>query len=537
MAGPAPFGRVGKLLSIFGFTDELPTYAQRGQLPQQGLGANTPGAGTYNWYQDQVALGRDRDQKLRDYAQMTEHDLISTALDIYAEEAIATDINYPDPLWLESDNSEIQKIGNDLFDQVNVIDNLYSQAWWLAAYGNNFEQVFHNDEGITGIDFRDPNIMVRHWDEYKNLVGFEWEGKPPPEEMAVKDDKGKPSQLWLPWEFVHFRRLGKNRGTEYGEAIVDEARQVFKKLKMAEDAMIVHRLDMMPSRLKFEIDTGSADIITQRKIVNEWRRMIRSQIFVSNEGDGEFEKRYNPWSLDNLIFFPKKRESNTTVSKIDGDTEIPDIGDIKFLTYKLAGKLRVPPAYLGLEGEINAKATLIQESVRFARVIKALRKPIISGYTRLMELHLAFKNIDPNSVDFRILMPPINAIDEEMRTELLSTQLDIVDQLAGIGDEYGLDRKEWARFVFKEYMKLPNDVMDKLMMSISDEEPQESSKATKRYSKSKLVEEINNKMVTDRRLRMLFDKMKHILSGRIGFPLTVSRGEPLPKLTEQAEEV
>ena len=534
-----PFGRVGKLLSIFGFLDELPTYAQQGMQSLLGGGIGPQGgASTYSWYQDQIAISRDREAKLRDYADMIEYDIISSALEIYSEEVVATDINYPNSMWVESDDSKIQRIGNDLLEQVKMIDILYSQAWWLAAFGNNFDQIFFSEkQGIVSLDFRDPNVLKRHWDEYKNLIGFEWEGKNPPEDHAIKDDKGKPSKLWLPWDFLHMRRLGKNRATEYGESIIEDARQIFKKLKMAEDAMITHRLDLMPSRLRCKIDTGVADITTQRRIVNEWRRMIRSQVFIDTAGAGKMERRYNPWSMDNVIFFPVKKDSQSDIDKIQGDTEIPDIPDIKFLTSKMIAKLRIPPAYLGFEGEINSKATLIQESVRFARVIKALRKPLISGYMRLMEIHLALLDIDPDKVDFQILMPPINAIDEQMRVELVDTQLGIVDKLATIGDQYGLNKRDWAQYVFKQYMKMPADILDRLMMSVQEAPAKESKEPIKQFDKEEINEKIREQVVVDRSLRMQIDKMRNILAGRVGFPMTVRRTEPLPAIKEKRDAI
>ena len=530
--GTSPFGRIGKLLRVFGFMDQIPTTVRTGMT---GGPSYSPLTNTYYWYQNQIQISQERDQAMKDYADMEQNDLVNSALEIYAEEVVATDINYPNSLWVESSDSNIQFILTNLLEQLNVEEYVFSQAWNLAAYGNDFEKLESADGiGLVSQNFVPPDQVKRYWDETKNLIGFEWQGFKPPRDHAILDEKGLATSLWLPWDFVHFRRLGRNRGTEYGESIIDGSRQIFKKLKMVEDAMITNRLDIMPSRYKCLIDTGNSDIVTATKQMNEWRRYLRSQIVIDPSA-GTYEKRFSPWALDDIIFFPVKKDSRSTIEKIPGDSDIPDTGDVEFLTRKLIARLRIPPAFLGFEGEINSKATLIQESIRFARAIKALRKPLICGYQRICEIHLAMMDIDPDSVDFQILMPPISAIDEQMKSELVSTQLDIMDKLGDIRDKYGLDPREWAHYVFREYMHLPIDIVDRLLLSINVEQKESVSTTctSVKSVKGSLNEDIREFILKDRSLRMKIDAMRNILSGRVGFPLTVARSEPLPCISEK----
>jgi len=548
-----PTGRIAKLVSLFGFMDELPTRATTNTGASGGDGSISNQT-SYNWYQNNLNLAQDYDGKQKDYYNMSAYDMIAAALDIYAEECVATDIMYPEPMWIESADMGIRKNLVDMLDRIDYQESLYSQAYWLAGWGNNFEKLEYNNSGIVSSTFRRPEQVKRHWDQFKNLLGFEWIDNNPTAGHRVQSELGTSDvPLWLPWDFLHFRRLGHNRETEYGDALIEPARSIFKKLTMAEDAMITHRLDIMPSRIVCKIDTGVSDPITQRKILNEWRRMIRGNMFVDPSGSGTFEKRYNPFALDSILFFPVKKDSTTTIDKMQGDSDIPDITDIKFLMSKLAGTLRIPPAYLGMEGDVNAKATLIQESVRFARVIRALRKPLITGYTRMCEIHLALQNIDPDKQDFQIFMPPINALDEEMRAEIISTQLDIVDKLAAIGDAFGLNRRDWGSYIFKEYMHMPSDIVDNFMVAAGIASTEESSmkvstlkvdllecfkhKATQKPCAENFRIAINEAIYCDSETRRLFMKFKRLLEGRVGFPLTVNRKEPLPESKSDKEDV
>jgi len=556
----ATFGRIPKLMKLFGMMDDLPRSATlSGVGHDANLGNNNVGQSTYGNYQSQLALSQDYEQKQRDYADMIQYDLIASALEIYQEEAVSTDIMYPDPMWIESSDKEIQKNLESLFNRLNTIEILGSQAWHVAAYGNQFEKIEYNyDVGIVSSSHCDIEHIKRHWDQYRNLLGFSYsEGQPDNPQFRHRADfsglktSENNEELWQPWDFVHSRKLSKNRSTEYGDGLIEPARQIYKKLKMAEDAMITHRMDIMPSRILMEIDTGQSDAVTQRKIMNDWRRHIRSNLHI-DKNTNEFEKRYDPWAMDNIIFFPKKAGSNTAITKLDGDSDVPDITDVEFLTKKLCGVLRIPPAYLGFEGDVNAKATLIQESVRFARVIRSLRAPIIAGWTRMCEIHLAMQNIDPDEVDFQIYMPPISAVDEEMRAGIISTQIDIVDALAGIGDAFGLDRRQWGSYIFKEYMHLPDDLVDSFMLSsnIGDETVESTliaqvdpksvaslnESSGKRNGKESMSHTLDEVVANNYGVRKMMLRVKKSLQGRVGFPLTYQRSEPLPESLSEVDD-
>ena len=472
---PERFGRVAKLLSLFGFLDEVPT-AQQKQLGLAGpMGPAGDVYGTMRtWFRDRMQLGYEIDTLYKDWADMAEYDIIASALDLYAEEATMVTSTAPGVLWVESPDAELAAELNNLIEDLRVNDIIYSQVWHIAAYGNNFEKTLYNDQGIQNIFFVPQQQMERHWDFNRNLIGFRWRERNPDEAHTVKSPyAGSQAPLWLPWDFLHMRRLGRRRDTEYGEAIIESARMIYKKLKMIEDAMIVYRMDVYPSRLVFNIDTGDADPYEQMKITNEWRRFIRRSMMIS-QSQQTMEQRYDPWALHDMIFFPKKKDSTTGVERLAGDNAVPQIYDVEYLTSKLFGALRVPKSYGGYEGEINSKNSLVQQDIRFARLIQATRRPVINEYVNLFKIHLALQNRDPEQ-EFKVLMPPISALEDEVRAEMMATQMDVLARMQEIGEGFGLPKKDWADYILKNYLHMPNDIVDKFMARIETEPAKESA--------------------------------------------------------------
>ena len=74
--------------------------------------------------------------------------------------------------------------------------------------------------------------------------------------------------------------------------------------------------------------------------------------------------------------------------------------------------LRFRKAYLGFERDVNAKATLTEQDVQFARSVRRIQLAIIEQYRKFFDFVLAVRGIDPTSVKYTIKLPVISTIDE-----------------------------------------------------------------------------------------------------------------------------
>ena len=79
-------------------------------------------------------------------------------------------------------------------------------------------------------------------------------------------------------------------------------------------------------------------------------------------------------SLEEVVQgFAETSDIELVVQKLDAFEK-----DIDYLKNKLFAALKIPKAYLGYEEQVNGKATLAAEDVRFARTIERIQRIVIS---------------------------------------------------------------------------------------------------------------------------------------------------------------
>jgi len=61
--------------------------------------------------------------------------------------------------------------------------------------------------------------------------------------------------------------------------------------------------------------------------------------------------------------------------------------------------LEVPKAYLGLERDVNNKATLIYQEIHFLRMAGSLQNTLTTGIKEVLDLAFTLAGIDPAEVD------------------------------------------------------------------------------------------------------------------------------------------
>lgn len=369
------------------------------------------------------------------YDQMDEDEVISSVLDAYAEDS--TQVNYDTnrTVWCESSNPDIVKIVHDLFDEIVLEEFIYSIVRDLAKYGNTFEGANGGfDQGVIGLDSKDPRKVTRR-EHLGKLLGFQFEGS---------------KETIPPWAIVHFRLLTRNRRNPYGDSILWNARKIYRKVKWIEDAVILYRLRRAPDRTIWYIDTGAVGPQEQLKLANKWRHAVKKNL--AKTGDG-LRQDIRILAADEDIFFPKNKNNDSKIDVLKGSNNVGDIWDLEYFLNKLFGSLRAPKAYFGFEGEIDAKASLVQQDFKYARGCVKLQRATLVGLATLVQIHLAFKRMDPlkEENEFILRMSPVSFLEEQFRQELVNLRVDTVDKLVDMGEKLGFNKDEWVNHVLKQF--------------------------------------------------------------------------------------
>lgn len=419
-----------------------------------------------SWYDAQMQFQQDRRRAYEDYEEMDTFGLISSALEIYQEEATQYDPDKGAAMWISTKNQKVSDLWDELGQNVNREERLPAQARNVAKFGDHFEQIaYSNEEGIVSLMYTRPDLVSRVEDKFARLLGF---APGIVEPFELEDDK-LPEGLSKAWDFLHFRIMGSRLDSVHGDSLLLPARRDWRQLKIIEDTLVLYRINRAPDRFIYYIDVGTQPLEEQFNTVRKWRQFIKKRM-AFDPSQKIMRQEYNPMTADEDLFWPTRKDSNSRIEKFPGSGPVGDIYDVEYFRNKIFAALRVPKAYMGFEGDVNAKATLLQQDVRFARTIKRLQRALIIGWTRAMQIHMVLRSNDTDKFDplkpeneFQLQMTPSSYLDDLQRKELYDLRLDLASRLADMGRMMNLKRKSWLTWVLHEFVGLADEKVKEIL--------------------------------------------------------------------------
>jgi hypothetical protein len=477
---------------------------------------------------------------LQTWREMAGWDLLAAALVQVVDEAIQRDDLNPGSIWYECDDPKIEEELNGMLELLNVEEILPNQFWFLSALGNAFEKLeYSRGDGVTGMSFVDPQDIRRYWlQKNRQCIGFRWDkGKVPDKDnfwlvnqaqKIERVDVGQSTEkLWYPWDFMHFRRMYRMRESEHGEPIFDEAQAIYKKMRIALDQMVVHRAQIQPDRYVVNVDTGEQPPAEQMRTLQRWKQSMRSKLSFGPGGGTnsmndptDFKSFYNALGLDSVLWVARPKGFTHAIEKLAGTASVPDVYDVEMLTNLFFSVIGMPKEWLGIgeKGGQNTMASgkaLLAQDIRFLRKIKALRRPIITGYRWLGYFHLLLKGKDINNINLRTKMSEIGQLDEQIKLETLKAQAEVLQVLGDVMETYALPREAWVEVIFKKYMHLPEDIVNAFVTALPrevEQQPMESKK--KSMSTMAMLNEVRMRLDGNPRAKRLLSELQELSDGK-----------------------
>ncbi len=284
----------------------------------------------------------DHQMLYNDYMQMDRDPILSSALDLYAEESTTRD-EFEDILSITTDNKNIEDILQNLFyDILNIPFNLWGWIRNMAKFGDCYLYLeLHKDLGIINIKILSPY-------EVERLEGVD-EDNPYLVQFVIAGDK---KDMLEEFQVAHFRLLGDVFHFPYGRSMLEGGRKIWQQLTLMEDAMLIHRITRAPEKRIIKIDVGALapDEIDDHmeNIMNGMRRTP----FI-DQATGEYNLKYNMMNINEDFFFPVRGgDTGTEIDTLSG-MEYAIIDDIEYLQRKLFASLRIPKAFLTFEEGIG----------------------------------------------------------------------------------------------------------------------------------------------------------------------------------------
>jgi hypothetical protein len=413
-----------------------------------------------------MAYQQVRIDLFRDYDSMDTDPILSSALDVYADECTARN-EQGNVLKIHHPDDNVKQILENLFyDIMNIEFNLWPWTRNLVKYGDFFLQLEMAEKiGIV-------NVMALSTYEVNRVEGFDPENPQrvkfiyAPYQNPLGGYAQSPKKEFENYEMAHFRLNSDSNFLPYGKSMIEGARRVWKQLMLMEDAMLIHRVMRAPEKRIFKIDVGN---IPPNEVDNYMQKIINASKKVPfvDERTGEYNLKYNVQNLIEDYYMPVRGNDNgTSIDTLKG-LEYNMIDDINYLKGKLMSALKIPKAYLGYEEETNGKATLASMDVRFAKTIERIQRVLISELTKIAIVHLYAQGIDDdNLTNFTIELTIPSKIYEQEQVELYTSKVALIQQM----QQTKMFSKEW---MYETVMKMAKDEQDEMTLSVLEDTKQQ----------------------------------------------------------------
>ena len=401
-----------------------------------------------------MAYQQVRREVFRDFDAMDNDPILASALDIYADESTLKN-EFGDTLMIHSDNGKVQDLLVNLFyDVLNIEFNLWPWVRNMCKYGDFFLGLEVSEgKGIVNVtphSVYNTERLERTDPSNPNSVKFK----------ITEDPNGK--EEYENWEVAHFRLLADTNWLPYGKSMIENGRRLWKQLSLMEDAMLIHRIMRAPEKRVFKIDIGN---IPPTEVDNYMQRIMNKMKKVPfvDRNTGDYNLKYNMQNLTEDFYLPVRGgDSGTSIDNLAG-LEYASIDDIDYLKNKLFAALKIPRAYLGYEENVNGKATLASEDVRFARTIERIQRTVVSELTKIAIVHLYSHGIqDSEMTNFELQLVNPSTIYEQEKVNLWSEKIRLAQDIAGLN----MLSKDW---VYENIFKLSGGEQDEQRVQMLDD--------------------------------------------------------------------
>jgi hypothetical protein len=418
----------------------------------QKHGTISPLTSANSIYASSFSINNDIQSRYSDYELMGGYPEISTAINLFSDEATQADVITNKSVWIKSPDDTIQTIlNNTLHKQLEIEDHIWEMAHDLTQFGNLFEEIVVRDQqGVVKLIHHPASSMRRIDGDNGVLYGFisdsqmNFEINTQTFTNLLKDparnlNSNQSIKVFEPWEMAHFRIRGSGRQEQYGISAVDAARWAWKRLSWMEDAMVLYKLTRSASRYVFYIDVGDVPPNEARKILNQYKQDFKKQKYTDENGRLTF--KWSPLSADEDFYIARRKgERSTEIETLNGIIG-QDTDDTVYFRDKLISALGVPKAYLSYD-ETVGRANMGQQDIRFSKSVMRIQRGIKQGIKHITQVDLAARNIDPDKVEYEVMMQIPSGALEIAHIEVLNSKADLAQKFQGLNfSEYYIQSK------------------------------------------------------------------------------------------------
>jgi hypothetical protein len=442
---------------------------------------------------DALATSYYRRTFYRDCEQAASHPLVAGALDLYVDSVCSVSGLTNRSVWCTSEDPKIENTVNQFLEEIALEEKIRDWAGQLGLFGDFFVEGIGR-EGI-GIAFADDNFHpadIERIDINGRLEGFIRTGQFTQQAQYTAD-------MEAPWKYSHFKVAGVTRKvlntalgifgepgrmfsleqsklqdrkfrvtTRYGVSLLTNAIPIYKRLKMCEDSLLMSRMTRGILWYLYKIKVSGGNMDSAAELVQGYAEYLKRSLASGLDTDTNQQMWKDKWApvfgqVEDM-FVPESDDVSVSVEKLGGEPDIKAIVDVDMLINQLLGSLRVSKSMLGITDDLPGaigEGAANRISINFAKNAQRLQAGLRQGVKRFAQIHLAFRNLNPDPTRFEINFTEISSAEEEEIKNALDKGVDIVDKAMDMivknAGEGQIDKLELLDYFNRKVLKL-NDL-------------------------------------------------------------------------------
>lgn len=283
--------------------------------------------------------------------------------------------------------------------------------------------------------------------------------------------------IYTPVEVLHIK-LNEDKFSPYGTSILEAIRRTWKQWIMLEDMMTVFRINKTIDRRTYEIEVGDLPRDEALEYLREVEIFLSKQPSIDLDGLAQDGKDWiaKAHSFNEVLYIPTRGGQGVKPGVMAGMSDNGFENDLNYLQSKIFSKLKIPKSYLTYDKDVNAKATLIEESKAFAKTVFRYQNVFAEHLWTIFQLDKWFKKELGEIVGFKLLLRGYESVLEKEMIASLSDKTRIAESLLGL--TYKIIKKDGKEeeikliapeFILRKVLNMPEEYVTGILEKINRE--------------------------------------------------------------------
>ena len=387
-------------------------------------------------------------------------EVISKLLSDMADDATQYSYQTKSPIWITSDDPKLEKELEALIETLDLKIKITNIARDLIKYGDKFGRlVIEPGKGVKRLMINNsPRSICRL--EYKGeLAGYKLASEVIPLqryemihwkslEEYVDDD------ILTVQNKALFDRYFLDERPSYGKSHIYRSISISKRLKYAEDALLLGRLSKAKLYRNHFVEVGTGTLKEKIKIMREYVRNWRKNSSVNTE-DKDMYSEKNFFSHEEDVYHPvSDGKGSSNIESVGGEMDIAHIEDIEYFSGKR-------DKVIGVSSDSDAMTNRLQEDSKYAKKVASYQKYLLRGLYEMFDIHLDVIGKYSEERKYTINLVEVDSYVETERNEMLISSANFVEEILGLvgsipEDKVDVDTETLVKYLFENYLRLPD---------------------------------------------------------------------------------